>query len=1079
MKPQSKNVEAIYPLSPLQEGMLFHSIYAPDSGVYVTQACVTLRGKLDVTRFKRAWAEVTARHSILRTLFVWEGLPKPHQVVRKEVTLPWTELDWQDLAESEAESRLAEFLAADQAQGFRVDQAPLMRFALIRVAPERHHFVWSHHHILMDGWSLPIVLQEFLHFYSGSSRPLPLPRPYQEYIRWLQKQDPAPAEAYWRQTLAGFTAPTPLPASLTRPRQPHRFAEQRFVLTAPVTEQLQGLARRQRITLNSFAQGAWALLLSRYSRAERVLFGAALASRPPELTGIESMVGLFLNNLPVAVDVEPETPLLGWLQAIHAAQIEREQYAHIPLVEIQGWSEVPRALPLFESHVAFESYPLGEIAQEDDAFQVGEARFTSFTNSAIVVRVIPGEAMAIDFIYDAERFEPAAIQALGEQFVFLLAQFADAPEQTLADFSLLTPAARRMLPDPAQALEQPPHQPISAHMAHWAETLPDHPAIAWEGQSRSYAQLYGDAQQIAQAIRAAGIGKGDVVAVTGQRRYGTIAAMLGVFLSGGVLLTLAHDLPVERQRVMLREADARLLATVGSGGEGPAFPHPILHVDPESAQVEPQAGAPGPLPDLTGEDGAYLFFTSGTTGVPKGVLGNHKGLAHFLCWQRETFGVASSDRCAQLTGLSFDVVLRDIFTPLTSGATLCLPEELAVLEPARLLAWLHEERITLLHTVPSLAHAWLMQPSGPVNESLRWAFFAGEPLTDGLIQRWRERFARCEVVNLYGPTETTLAKFWYQTPAQPLPGVQPVGWPLPQTQALVLDGRNRLCGVGEPGEIVIRTPFRTNGYINTPAQNARFVPNPWGEDESDRLYYTGDRGRYAGDGRLEILGRMDDQVKIRGVRVELGEIKALLEQHPAVQVSVVVAQRGEEKPGETEPGEAGHNDITIVAYVVPAPHAATDYQSRKPLSALLRDYLGEQLPEAMIPSAFVTLEEIPLTPNGKVDRRALPAPDAVAEGQSGEEFVAPRSETEEAIAAIWRKILKRDEISVHDNFFALGGHSLMATQIVGRLRREFEIPFSLHSFFNEPTIAALAELVDVALLEQMESELLEELLESV
>jgi surfactin family lipopeptide synthetase C len=1073
MTQQSKNVEAIYPLSPLQEGMLFHSIYAPDSGVYVTQACVTLHGALDVAGFKRAWADVAARHTILRTLFVWEGLPKPHQVVRKQIDLPWTELDWRSLPESEAAARLTDFLASDQTQGFALDQAPLMRFALLRVADDRYHFVWSHHHILMDGWSVPIVMQELLHFYGGAGQPLPRPRPYQDYIRWLQKQEPSQAEAYWRRSLQGFATPTPLPASLTRPRQPHSFAEERFTLAAPITDGLQGLARQHRLTVNSFAQGAWALLLSRYSGEERVLFGAALASRPPELIGIESMVGLFLNNLPVSVQLSPEAKLLDWLQSIQAAQVEREQYAHTPLVDIQGWSEMPRALPLFESHVAFESFPLGDVAEDEQTLEVGQARVTSFTNSAIVVRVIPGDEMAVDLIYDAERFEAAAIHALGEQFVSLLTQFASRPEQTLADFSLLTPAAQQLLPDPRLPLPRPIHSPITALFGRWAEELAEHPAIEWGEQSRSYAALYADARRIAQALIAAGMQKGDVVAVAGQRTYGVIAGMMGVLLSGGVLLTIAHDLPAERQRVMLREADARLLVAVGMDVAGLAFPHPILEVEPETLQIESQAGADLPdLPALTGDDPAYIFFTSGTTGVPKGVLGNHRGLAHFLHWQRESFGVQPTDRCAQLTGLSFDVVMRDIFMPLTSGATLCLPAALAVLEPQRLLAWLNEARITLLHTVPSLAHSWLMQAEDYRNESLRWAFFAGEPLTDSLALNWRAHFLACEVANIYGPTETTLAKFWYHVPRQPLPGVQPVGWPLPQTQALVLDGQDRQCGVGEPGEITIRTPFRTNGYINAPEQNARFVPNPFTAEAGDLLYRTGDRGRYAADGRLEILGRVDDQVKIRGIRIELGEIKALLERHPAVQASVVVAVQGDENG--MEPG-----DKQIVAYVVPAQTAVTDYQTQKPLSKTLHSYLAEQLPEAMIPSAFVSLDEIPLTPNGKVDRRALPAPDSRAASQPGDDFAPPSTEIEESIAAIWRKVLKRETVGIYDNFFAIGGHSLMATQVVGRLRREFDIKFSLHSFFDEPTIAALAELVEVQLLEQMDSELLEELLESV
>lgn len=1077
MKQQSKNVEAIYPLSPLQEGMLFHSIYNPDSGVYVTQACLTLEGSLNAAGFRRAWQRVTARHSILRSAFVWEGLPKPHQVVHKRVELPWQTLDWRDHPESEIEARLSAFLAQDQTQGFKLSQAPLMRFALIQVSAERYYFVWSHHHILIDGWSLPLIFNDLMHFYLTPTKRLPKPKPYQAYIQWLQKQDRNSAETYWRDALQGITTPTPLPLSLTRSEQPDQFGEQQFEVEASTTATLQQLARDHRLTVNNFVQGAWAFILSRYSGESDVVFGAALSSRPPELEGMEKMVGLFLNNLPVRIQVAEEMHLLDWLQTIQAGQLAREQYAHTPLVDIQGWSEVPRALPLFESHVAFESYPFDDSSQEkQQTLQVTDVQMSSYTNSGIVVRVIPGESLIVDFVYDASRFESATITAVGEQFVHLLTQFAAQPTQTLSAYSLLTTAAQAILPDPQDPIAAPVQTPITSLIAKRAAEMPTHNAIVSAEQQKSYAELYASAQQIAHKIVAAGIQTGDVIAVYGSRTYGTIASMIGVFLSGGVLLNLADNLPLQRQQVMLREANAKLLVNVGMNVDALAFEHGTLSVAQMSAEMMYQsydASAESDiittqseqtvLPTIKGTDAAYIFFTSGTTGVPKGVLGNHKGLAHFLAWQRETFNVQPTDRCAQLTALSFDVVMRDIFMPLTSGATLCLPEAMAILEPERLLAWLDAEAITLLHTVPSLAQAWIMQPSAQKSSTLRCAFFAGEPLTDTLVNRWRDYFTACEVVNIYGPTETTLAKCYYRVPASPFPGVQPVGQPLPQTQALVLGKGNRRCGIGEQGEIVLRTPFCTYGYINVPAEQSRFAPSPFRDDESDLFYYTGDRGRYRADGTLNILGRMDDQVKIRGVRIELGEIKALLDDHDLVWESFVMAT---DVDGEK----------ALVAYLVPMGVCSAESAS---LAQTLHQYLSDRLSAAMIPSAFVALDKLPLTPNGKINRRALPAPSQPTAADTSEQAVSPRTETEEQVAAIWCKVLKRESIGVHENFFAIGGHSLMATQVVGRIRRTFDIKFSLRSFFDEPTIATVAELVDLKLLEQLEDGDLEALLATI
>ncbi|HXM34164.1 MAG TPA: non-ribosomal peptide synthetase, partial [Pyrinomonadaceae bacterium] len=563
--------------------------------------------------------------------------------------------------------------------------------------------------------------------------------------------------------------------------------------------------------------------------------------------------------------------------------------------------------------------------------------------------------------------------------------------------------------------------------------------------------------------------RGEVVAVGGSPSFGLIAGMLGVLSSGGVLLTLDRNLPGERLKLMLSEAGARRLLQVGTKTNADAdedwirqTPELIITRVSESGYVSSGASSrssigaqqfAGPilelpqveLPLLRPDDPAYLFFTSGTTGVPKGVLGCHKGLSHFLAWQREEFKVTHADRAAQLTGLSFDVVLRDIFLPLTSGASLYLPDDSSDMTSGRILSWLERERITLLHTVPSVAQAWLNdQPPGVTLNALRWTFFAGEPLTDSLVRRWRESFsATGQLVNLYGPTETTLAKCFYVVPDEPAFGVQPVGQSLPETQAFVLNRNNfdcwTECGIGEAGEIVIRTPFRTLGYINAAEeQRARFIRNPFTDKASDLLYRTGDRGRFRPDGELEILGRLDDQIKIRGVRVEPAEVTAILARHPAVQSCIVL------------PCRDAYGENALAAYVVLI-------EGDRSVSEL-RTYLGKQLPSAMIPSWFLVLEELPLTPNGKLDRSALPEPDrSVPELE--QEFVGPRNSTEEIVAGIWLDVLRIDRISVVRDFFELGGHSLLATQIISRVRDAFQTELPLSSIFESPTVAGLSQLV--------------------
>ncbi|MBE9115230.1 amino acid adenylation domain-containing protein [Lusitaniella coriacea LEGE 07157] len=590
-------------------------------------------------------------------------------------------------------------------------------------------------------------------------------------------------------------------------------------------------------------------------------------------------------------------------------------------------------------------------------------------------------------------------------------------------------------PDLRAAIPQPHYDLVTDVVASWVERTPERVAISQGDCARSYSELSHSARALARVLLDLGLQQGDVVAVQGEKSFGFIASLLAVFLGGGVLLTLDSNLPLSRQQLMRKSANVKFDLFVGGENNEQSLNGIAVHPDTgEAIDVEPSVID---LPQLHPNDPAYIFFTSGTTGIPKGVLGCHQGLAHFLHWQRETFNIKPRDRAAQFTGFSFDVLLRDVFLPLTSGATLCIPPKDFDLSAASVLSWLEREKISLLHTVPTLAQSWLGDGSANLS-ALRWIFFAGEPLTDALVNRWRKTFPNSgQIVNLYGPTETTLAKFFYIVPEPPIPGVQPLGSPLPQTQALIWDENQQLCGKGEAGEIVLRTPFRSLGYVNAPEETQkRFIKNPYRDDAGDLLYRTGDRGRYRQDGLLEILGRIDDQIKIRGIRIEPQEIATVLNQHSAIAQTVILAR-------EDEPGNK-----RLVAYCM---------ANAQPTPRELRHFLQGQLPEYMIPVAFVLLEALPLTPNGKVDRNALPVPNSSHLVQS-ENFVAPRNETERTIAEIWNQILGVNA-GIFDDFFELGGHSLLATQVIARVREAFAIDLPLRRLFEFPTIAGLSEAV--------------------
>jgi amino acid adenylation domain-containing protein len=660
--------------------------------------------------------------------------------------------------------------------------------------------------------------------------------------------------------------------------------------------------------------------------------------------------------------------------------------------------------------------------------------------------------LLLQLSYDSRAFTAERMRELLAQYEVLVERACQSPEKPLLEHSLVTALGRKLLPDPREPLDQPRHAPLSETILSCATAAPSQVAIRHDGRCFTYGELAQSSASLARCLLQKGIAPGEVVAVTGPRSFAVVSAMLGVFRSGGVLLTLDPKLPLERRKIMLEQSGAKVLVYARRAPEAPG---PVLDVQQlelpglELVEIDAVSGLaagavatdPPPLPTVEPEWPAYVFFTSGSTGMPKAVKGRHQGLAHFLAWQRATFGIESGDRSSQLTALSFDVVLRDTFLALSAGATLCIPAETDVLDPPALLTWLEQEGVTVVHVVPSLARVWLNHvPPGICLPRLRRVFFAGEPLTDVLVDRFREAFGRGPtLVNLYGPTETTLAKCFHIVAPAPDRGIQPIGRTLPETQVLILNRRRQVCGVAEVGEIAIRTPFRTLGYLNAAEANARaFIPNPFRDDPDDLIYLTGDSGRYRADGLLEILGRIDNQVKIRGVRVEPGEVEATLARHPDVREAAVVARE-----------DASGNKI-LAAYAVPrASEALSD-----DLIADMREFLSSRLPEPMVPSAFVLLDALPLNANGKVDKKALPPPPQARPPQRDD--TAPRTTLEADLVAIWSELLGVQAIGIHHSFAELGGDSLTAIAALIRMRRLGLSDELARGVFQGKTIAELA-----------------------
>lgn len=1050
------------PLSYGQEGMWYAEQWQPDTPTYNMPFAWRLHGFFNLEAFQQSLDVIGQRHEILRTGFQMIN-GQPGQVIAAEIKLPLQTIDLQHLPGPEREAQALALVNEEARRPFDLAQAPLLRAKVIHLAPAEYILMLTLHHIAGDAWSARILQQELSLLYAAftAGQPTPrlanLPLQYADFALWqraqLAGQELKAQLAYWRQQLAGAPPVLEFPTDYTRPAQPSRQGE-KVSLTLPrsLQQALKILSNEAGVTMFMTLLTGFKLLLHRYTRQHDIVVGTPMINRSP--VELEHLLGYFLNILVLRTDLAGDLTFRDLLARVRQVTLNAYTHRDFPferLVQELQPERDPSYSPLFQ--IFFNM-----VNASEEKFKLAGLTVTSLSRAEIengskfdmtLYAREHGDHIDFHLAYKSDLFRRERMVELLAQYEHLLAQIVSNPDQKLVDYSLVTPAARPVLPDPTRPLPRPPQPLVTSLVAAWANRVPQQIAISQGGRTWTYGELVARAETLARTLHKQGLTPGDTVAIYARRSFGLIAGMLGVLAGGGVFLLIDPTLPDERKLVMLREANTKWLVEIVVDRCPADWPGqtglPLVQLEASNGQVMPEPAtdlAGITLPQVRPEDPAYIFFTSGTTGQPKGILGSQQGLSHFVGWQGATFDVEPDDRVAQLIGPAFDAILRDIFLPLTHGATLCLPDTVDSLSPVELLAWFKRERITLIHTVPALAQTWLAQANADLGSAhLRWTFFSGEPLTDTLVRQWQTVFPNSQVVNLYGPTETTMVKFYYQVSAEVQSGVQPAGRPMPQTEALVMTANGRLCGLNEPGEIVIRTPFRTLGYINAPEeQEKRFRPNPFRQDSNDLLYYTGDLGCYQPDGSLVILGRLDDQVKVRGVRVELGEIIATLAQHPALQACTVIAQKDAQ----------GQNDL--VAYVVPK-------AGHMPGVSDLRAYLAQKLMPAMVPGAFVTLDQLPLLPTGKVDRRQLPRPElsrVIVES----DFVAPRTPTEEILAKIWLNLLGLEQVGVQDNFFELGGHSLLALQLLSQIEQTTGRKVSLALLFQAPTIAQLARTLD-------------------
>ncbi|WP_327371811.1 non-ribosomal peptide synthetase [Streptomyces sp. NBC_01217] len=1046
-------VTDILPLSPLQDGLLFHALYNNDEhsvDVYNTQFALHLNGNLDEHALKAAGQALLERYPNLRAAFVQAGSGQTIQIIAPRTELPWSKTDLTALPEHQQHEQLQHLLDKDRIHRFDMTTAPLLRFTLVRLAADRHVLVFTSHHILFDGWSLPLVIGELFTLYKQDSSALPPAPAFKNYLQWLTAQDREAGREAWRQALAGLEEPTLL-APAGSDREPVLPEQVDIELSEEFTTALTTATRAAGLTLNTLVQGAWAVLLSRMTGKQDVVFGATVSGRPAELAGVENMIGLFINTLPVRARLDPAEPLTGLLARIQDQQSALITHQHIQLADIQrtaGHGE------LFDTTVVFENYPLDSetLTELAPGIQVTDIEGRDATHYPLGLVALPGHRLRLGLSYRPDIFDRQDIEQWATRLQQILKAFTTDAKMPVARVDVLSAQERAEIEAEWNntCAHVPPATLPELFQAQAART-PDATAVVFEGQELTYAELNTQANRLAHRLLATGAGPEQFVAVALERSAQMVVALLAVLKTGAAYVPIDPGYPAERIRYILDDAAPAITVTtrhtapeLPAGKSGTGF---VLLDEPNTPDTDTDA-CPGACPDPTDTDRpspltpahpAYVIYTSGSTGRPKGVVVPHQNVVRLMGATDHWFGFSDQDIWTVFHSYAFDFSVWEIWGPLLTGGRLVIVPYLTSRSPADLLKLLAREHVTVLNQTPSAFYQLLREekdtPTGAL-AALRTVIFGGEALDLSQLRQWYRDHPHDgpDMVNMYGITETTVHVTHTLLDPETVDNAHGsiIGRSIPDLNLYVLDTTMQPAPAGVTGELYVAGAGLARGYLNRPGLTAeRFLADPFGPPGT-RMYRTGDLVRRHTDNNLQYIGRADDQVKIRGFRIELGEIETALATLDEVTQAAVVVR--EDQPGVKR----------LAGYVVPAAGAVLDVDA-------LRAHVAAMVPDYMVPSAFVVLDELPLTANGKLDRRVLPAPE-VTVSVSGR---APRTAREELLAGLFAEVLGLAGVGIDDGFFDLGGDSIVSIQLVSRARKA-GLVLSPRDVFVHKTVAALA-----------------------
>jgi amino acid adenylation domain-containing protein len=1026
------NVEAIFYLTALQEGMLSYGL-GGGRDPYYTQKVFELDGAFDEDVFWDAWQTVIRRHPVLRTDLRWKELDRPVQVVYREAAAVRVTEDWCELSGDAQTERLAREWQGLREQGYRFDRSADLDVRLIRVSPSRHWFVWRFHHIKLDGWSFAMVLGEVLQAYAALTagrKPRFAAAPgFQQYVKWTAKQDDG--AGWWRTQLAGLDAPTRMPLAINGQTQSSDgFGERALRLSVGRSAELMKFARSRGLTLNTLLQGAWAWLLAEYSGERDVIFGVTVSGRPGDMPDVERIAGLFINTLPCRVSVRGTDSLVDWLRSLQGMTADISRYAHHSLSMIRRDTGWPADLPLFETAVVFENFPVENAGSDELPFSVaalaegervtqqGHADTTGRNHYPLSLIVVPGDELQIMLAYDCRQVSHETARVLLKQMEAVLVRMIKPGVETVAQLSpAIAASTSTTLAESAVSL-------LSRVQQH-AEQRSGAPALQYGNEVFGWSSLWEESGRFAQALRTRGVKSQDRVAVSLGRVPALVVSLLAIWRLGAVYVPLDRHAPPARLAWQTEDCGARCLV---AESDVEWRPQDAAYVHPDTREE-----SAGPLDPAIAQHYAYLIYTSGSTGRPKGVAVTHAAVSAYLAGV--TGQLPGDIRSAAYTSTpAADLGHTVLFGALWHGWTLHLINDECLQDPDQFAEYMRSNAVDALKIVP--AHfSGLLHAGNPADVvPARCLILGGDSTSHQLVERVAKLKPACRIISHYGPTETTIGVV-AGSPNDAVGDTIALGYPLAGASIHILNEDGNPSPVGAPGEIHVGGRTVAACYWGQPARTAeRFIPDPW-SSAGARMYRTGDYGRRLPDGQIQFLGRRDDQIKIRGYRVEPEEIAGVLRSLNGVRDAVVLVNRPQ-----------GHEPV-IAAYVCGNALDAED----------LRGLLTGSIPAYMMPATITVLDQMPLTANGKVDRQALAVhrqPESIAAG-----IVAPCNATEEKLLAIWSEVLGRTGIGVDEHFLEAGGDSILSLQIIARARRA-GMKIIPKDMLAHPTIAQMAAHVD-------------------